>query len=118
MQSASLYTEQPIEVVVAVPVLSVLDEGTIIASALPISSPTIETTSALSPTSPARRGRKHNWYAIKRSIHGRQLIVREWEDCEPNVKVRPIGGGDKIIPAGVWFKGFDTLDEAVAFLKA
>jgi hypothetical protein len=74
--------------------------------------------SALSPASPVRRGRKHNWYAIKRSIHGRQLIVREWEDCEPNVKVRPIGGGDKIIPAGVWFKGFDTLDEAVAFLKA
>jgi hypothetical protein len=114
MQSPSLYTEQPIEVVVAVPVLSVVDEGTVIASALPISSPT----SALSPASPVRRGRKHNWYAIKRSIHGRQLIVREWEDCEPNVKVRPIGGGDKIIPAGVWFKGFDTLDEAVAFLKA
>ena len=60
MQSPSLYTEQPIEVVVAVPVLSVVDEGTVIASALPISSPTFETPSALSPASPVRRGRKHN----------------------------------------------------------
>ena len=55
------------------------------------------------------------WYAIRKSIHGRSLIVNSWIDCEPHVKVRVPGRHDKVIPPGVDFRKFKTFEDAVAF---
>ena len=55
------------------------------------------------------------WYAIRKSIHGRSLIVNSWIDYEPHVKVRVPGRHDKVIPPGVDFRKFKTFEDAVAF---
>jgi hypothetical protein len=56
------------------------------------------------------------WYAIRKSIHGRTLIVSDWRDCEPNVKVWNVSKTEKIIPYGVEFHGFPTFEEAAKYL--
>ena len=58
------------------------------------------------------------WFAIKRSIHGRTLITDSWTDCEPHVKVWNLTQTEKIIPHGVDFKQFDTFEQAVTFILA
>ena len=61
-------------------------------------------------------GKAIKWYAIRKSIHGRSLIVNHWMDCEPHVKVWNVGKTEKIIPYGVQYKSFDTFEEAAIFL--
>ena len=56
------------------------------------------------------------WYAVRKSINGRSLIVNHWIDCEPHVKVWNVGKTEKIIPYGVEFKSFNTFEEAAGFL--
>ena len=52
----------------------------------------------------------------RKSIHGRTLIVSDWRDCEPNVKVWNVFKTEKIIPYGVEFHGFPTFEEAAKYL--
>ena len=61
-------------------------------------------------------GKAIKWYAVRKSIHGRSLIVNHWMDCEPHVKVWNVGKTEKIIPYGVEFKSFNTFEEAAGFL--
>ena len=61
-------------------------------------------------------GKAIKWYAVRKSIHGRSLIVNHWIDCEPHVKVWNVGKTEKIIPYGVEFKSFNTFEEAASFL--
>ena len=63
-------------------------------------------------------GKIPKWYAIRKSIHGRALIVNDWIDCEPHVKVWNVTKTEKIIPYGVDFKSFPTFEEAARFLFA
>ena len=64
------------------------------------------------------RAKPIQWYAIKRSIHGRILITDSWTDCEPHVNVWNHAHTEKIIPHGVEFKQFDTFEQAVTFIFA
>jgi hypothetical protein len=61
-------------------------------------------------------GKAIKWYAVRKSINGRSLIVNHWIDCEPHVKVWNVGKTEKIIPYGVEFKSFNTFEEAAGFL--
>ena len=61
-------------------------------------------------------GKAIKWYAVRKSINGRSLIVNHWIDCEPHVKVWNVGKTEKIIPYGVEFKSFNTFEEAASFL--
>ena len=57
-----------------------------------------------------------HWYAIRKSIHGKTLMVTDWRDCEPHVKVWNSTKTEKVIPYGVDFHKFHTFEEAAAFL--
>ena len=53
---------------------------------------------------------------IRVVAHGRALMVNDWIDCEPHVKIWNVTKTEKIIPYGVDFKSFPTFEEAARFL--
>jgi len=87
------------------------DVPTIVFGVDPVASPVRH-----EPSGGCAVGKAIKWYAIRKSIHGRSLIVNHWMDCEPHVKVWNVGKTEKIIPYGVQYKSFDTFEEAAIFL--
>ena len=65
-------------------------------------------------------GQIPKWYAANSQecvfAHGRALMVNDWKDCEPHMKVWNVAKTEKIIPYGVDFKSFPTFEEVARFL--